>query len=154
MLDTPFITRTDPVQAAVIRLDIPRAEIVHVMGPGMQELIATTSAQGIGPAGRCYSYHVRMLPERFDFEIGVPVSAPVTPAGRVRPGALPAARVARAVLHGPFDGLPAAWGQLMAWIEVQGLHKAPGLWEVYLSGPDLDPDPSTWRTELNQPLTD
>jgi effector-binding domain-containing protein len=154
MLDTPFIARTDPVQAAVIRLDIPRAGIVHVMGPGMAELIATTSAQGVGPAGPCYSHHFRMLPERFDFEIGVPVSAPVTPAGRVQRGLLPAARVARAVLHGSYDGLPAAWGQLMAWIETQGLSKAPGLWEVYVSGPDRDPDPSSWRTELNQPLTD
>ncbi|ATQ73095.1 AraC family transcriptional regulator [Massilia violaceinigra] len=154
MLDTPYITRTDPVQAAVIRLDIPRAEIVHVMGPGMAELLATTAAQGVGPAGRCYSHHFSMQSDRFDFEIGVPVSAPVTPAGRVQPGVLPAARVARAVLHGPYDALPGAWGQLMAWIEAQGLSKAPGLWEVYVSGPDLDPDPSTWRTELNQPLTD
>ncbi|MDQ1835035.1 GyrI-like domain-containing protein [Massilia scottii] len=154
MLDTPYITRTDPLQAAVIRLDIPRAEIVHVMGPGMAELLATTAAQGVGPDGRCYSHHFSMQSDRFDFEIGVPVSAPVTPAGRVQPGALPAARVARAVLHGSYDALPGAWGQLMAWIEAQGLSKAPGLWEVYVSGPDLDPDPSTWRTELNQPLTD
>lgn len=154
MLDTPYITHADPVQAAVIRFDIPRAEIMHVMGPGMAELMSTAAAQDIGPAGRCYSYHFRMQPDRFDFEIGVPVSSPVAPAGRVQPGALPAARVARAVLHGPYDGLPDAWGQLMAWIEAQGLRKAPGLWEVYVSGPDLDPDPSSWRTELNQPLTD
>lgn len=154
MLDTPYLTRSDPLQAAVIRLNIPRADIVHVMGPGIEELIATTAAQGIGPAGPCYAHHFCMPSDRFDFEIGVPVSAPVTPSGRVQPGSLPAVRVARAVMHGPYDGLPAAWGQFMAWIEAQGLKKAPGLWEVYVSGPDRDPDPSTWRTELNQPLAD
>lgn len=28
------------------------------------------------------------------------------------------------------------------------------LWECYLTGPASSPDPSTWRTELNKPLTD
>ncbi len=29
---------------------------------------------------------------------------------------------------------------------------APWIWEVYLTDPRTNPDPSTWRTELNQPL--
>jgi effector-binding domain-containing protein len=152
MLDTPHITDTAAQDAAVIRLTIPRADIRHVMGPGIEEIIATVSAQGIGPAGPVFSHHFAMHPDTFDFEIGVPVSAPVTPAGRVKPGQLPAARVVRTVLHGNYDGLPGGWGEFMAWIDKEGLVKAPDLWEVYVKGPHSDPDPSTWRTELNQPL--
>jgi hypothetical protein len=36
-----------------------------------------------------------MSPDIFDFELGVKVSTPVKPTGRVKPGELPAAKVAR-----------------------------------------------------------
>ncbi|MCC6070583.1 GyrI-like domain-containing protein [Massilia sp. GCM10020059] len=152
MLETPHITQSAPQQAAVIHLTIPRDQIRAVMGPGIQEVIDTVVAQGIGPAGPVFSHHFSMQPDTFDFEIGVPVSRPVAPTGRVKPGELPGAKVARTVLHGGYEALPDGWGQFMAWVDEEGLPKAPDLWEVYVKGPNLDPDPSTWCTELNQPL--
>jgi effector-binding domain-containing protein len=152
MLDSPHFTRTDPCRTAVIHLTIPRSQIQQVMGPGIQELMATVAAQGIGPAGPWFSHHLAMHPDTFDFEIGVPVTRAVTPAGRVKPGSLPGGPVARAVLHGNYDGLGAGWEALRAWIAAEGRQTAPDLWEVYVKGPDSDPDPATWRTELNQPL--
>ena len=152
MLDTPHITHTDACQTAVIHLTIPRAEIRHVMGPGIQELMATVAAQGIAPAGAWFSHHFAMHPDTFDFEIGVPVASPVTPAGRVRPGSLPGGQVARTVLHGNYDGLGAGWGEFLGWIADNGHQGAPDWWEVYVQGPESEPDPATWRTELNKPL--
>ena len=152
MLDTPHLTRLDPCQTAVIHLTIPRADIRQVMGPGIAELMATLAAQGIKPAGPLFSHHLAMHPDTFDFEIGVPVAGPVTPAGRVMPGALPGGPVARAILHGNYEGLAGGWGEFLAWIGSNGGQAAPYLWEVYLKGPESDPDPATWRTELNQPL--
>ena len=152
MLDTPHITHHDGCQTAVIRLTIPRAEIAKVMGPGIRELMGVVAAQGIGPTGPWFSHHLAMHPDTFDFEIGVPVSAPVTPVGRVTASSLPATPVARTVLHGNYDRLPGGWGEFMGWIAAQGHATAPDLWEVYVTGPDADPDPSNWRTELNKPL--
>jgi effector-binding domain-containing protein len=154
MLDDPQIVRTDPKIAAIIRLTIPRSEIRNVMGPGIAELMAAVAAQGIAAAGPIFSHHLRMDPDTFDFEIGVPVSAPISAAGRVRAGQLPAARVARTVYHGPYEGLAAAWAEFDAWIAAERYAAAPDLWECYLSGPDSDPDPAAWRTELNRPLTE
>lgn len=153
MIDTPQITQTSAQLTAVIRLTIPRVEIRNVMGPGISELMAAVAAQGIAPAGPWYTHHLRMDPEIFDFEIGVPVTAPVAPAGRVVPGQLPATTVARTVYHGPYEGLGPAWGEFMAWIEEKGHKQAPDLWECYVLGPESNPDPAAWRTELNRPLT-
>jgi effector-binding domain-containing protein len=152
MLDTPQIVQTAVQQAAVIRLTIPREEIRNVMGPGIGEVMAAVAAQGIGPAGPVFSYHLRMDPDSFDFEIGVPVTKPVTPVGRVQPGQLPATKVARTVYRGPYEGLGAAWGEFGAWIKANGHEPAPDLWECYVSGPESSPDPATWRTELNRRL--
>jgi effector-binding domain-containing protein len=154
MLDSPQVTKTDAQETAVIRLTIPRAEIRNVMGPGIGELMATVAAQGIATAGPWFTHHLRMDPEVFDFEIGVPVTASVAPAGRVKAGRLPAAKVARTVYHGPYEGLGAAWGELDAWIAGEG-HKVKGdLWEIYVAGPESSPDPASFRTELNRPLAD
>lgn len=152
MIETPHITQTSTQQTAVVRLTVPRSEIQHVMGPGISEVMAAIAAQGIAPAGPWFSHHLKMDPEVFDFEIGVPVTAPVTPTGRVQPGELPAATVARTVYHGPYEGLGAAWGELMAWIEANGQTPAPNLWECYAVGPETTTDPGGWRTELNRPL--
>lgn len=152
MLETPYLTKVDAQQTAVIRLNIARDQIQSVMGPGIGELMAAVKAQGIGPTGPWFSHHFAMHPDTFDFEIGVPVSGPVTPVGRVQAGSLPSAKVARAVLHGNYTSLGNAWGELLKWVEGQGHNVHPELWEVYVKGPEADSDPASWRTELNKPL--
>jgi effector-binding domain-containing protein len=114
--------------------------------------MAAIAAQGVAPAGPWFTHHLKVPDETFDFEIGVPVAASVAPAGRVQPGELPAATVARTVYHGPYEGLATAWGQFMAWIDARGHAPAPDLWECYVAGPEASPDPANWRTELNRPL--
>ena len=153
MLDRPQIVQTGVQLTAIIPLTIPRAEIRHVMGPGIAELMAAVAAQGIGPAGPVFSHHLRMDPDTFDFEIGVPVRTAVSPAGRVKASQLPATTVARTVYHGPYEGLGPAWAEFGAWIAAEGRTPATDLWECYVAGPESNPDPSTWRTELNRPLT-
>jgi effector-binding domain-containing protein len=153
MLDQPEIVRTAAQSTAVLRLTIPRTEIQNVMGPGYREVMAAVAAQGIAPVGPWFTHHLRMDPDTFDFEIGVPVATPVAAAGRVKPGRLPAATVARTVYRGRYEGLPAAWGEFMAWVAAQGHTPAADLWEIYVAGPESSPDPADWRTELNRPIT-
>ena len=152
MIDTPAITATEAQPTAVIHLTIPRAEIQQAMGPAHQELFAALAAQGVTPLGAWFSHHFRMDPATFDFEVGVPVSAPITPTGRVTNSHLPAARVARTVYHGGYEGLGAAWGELEQWIKGERLESAPELWEIYAAGPESGSNPAGWRTELNRPL--
>ena len=151
MLETPRITHVDACQTAVIHLTIPRRDRCchrawHRRTNGCRQCAE------IGPTGPWFSHHLAMHPDTFDFEIGVPVSAAVSPVGRVMPGSLPGQRVARTVLHGNYEGLGDGWGAFMGWIQAQGHATAPDLWEVYAKGPQSDPDPASWRTELNKPL--
>lgn len=152
MLDKPQIVRTEAQLTTVIRLTIPRAEIQSVMGPAISEVMAVIAVQGIVPAGPVFSHHLRMDPDIFDFEVGVPVIAPVSATGRVKASQLPALTVARTVYHGPYEGLGSAWGDLIEWITTEGHDPAPDLWECYVAGPESNPNPATWRTELNRPL--
>ncbi|MES2319221.1 MAG: GyrI-like domain-containing protein [Pseudomonadota bacterium] len=152
MIATPHITHAEAQPAAVIRLAIARSEIQSVMGPAIDDVLAAVQAQGLSPAGPVFAHHYAITAETFDFDVGVPVSGPFTPAGRVKAGEQPGGRVARTVFHGNYSGLHGAWGEFKGWLEAEGHATAPDLWEVYASGPESDPDPASWRTELNKPL--
>jgi effector-binding domain-containing protein len=152
ILDGPQILRTAAQPVALLHLTVPRAEIQKVMGPGLHELMAAVAAQGVAVTGPWFTHHVKMDPAVFDFEIGVPVAAPVSPAGRMKPGTRPAATMARTVYRGGYEGLGAAWGTFDAWIKAEGHKAAQDLWERYVNGPESGTDPTTYRTELNRPL--
>ena len=83
MLDTPQFIQTDEQLTAVIHLIIPRAEISHVMGPAIAELMSTIAGQEATITGPCFSYHQKRPTDIFDFEVGFPVSRLITAAGRV-----------------------------------------------------------------------
>jgi effector-binding domain-containing protein len=160
MIEPPEIVEADAQAAAVIHVTTPRDQIQAVMPPAIHEVIDAVSDQGVGPAGPVFAHHLSMPTDEFDFEVGVPVSGPVAPTGRVRPGQLPAATVVRTVYKGPYEGLPEAWREfgeraereLGDRLKAEGLRPGRTLWERYVAGPESSPDPSAWRTELNRPL--
>lgn len=152
MLENPQITRTVAQDTAIIPITIPREQMCEAMAPGMQELMAAISAQGIAPTGPWFTHHLRMSPDIFDFEISMPVASPVSPVGRVKPSQWPEMTVARTVYQGPYEGLGEAWSEFMEWIEANGHTPAEDLWESYLVGPQSGDDSSKYRTELSRPL--
>ena len=152
MIDTPEVVESQEWRTAVIRIKVPRAEMMKVMGPAMREVKEAAAAQGVAAAGPLFSHHFRMDPEVFDFEVGVPVAEPVQSDGRLEAGTLPAMRVARTVYHGGYEGLGAAWGEFKKWIAEQKVQTRGDLWEVYVKGPESGNDPQEWQTELNWPL--
>jgi effector-binding domain-containing protein len=152
MIDTPRITETAERPTAYVHLAIPFSEIRAQMGPALAEVQAALEAQGITPAGPWLTHHRQAPDEGFDVEVSIPTDRPVTPTGRVRAGVLPAGKVARTVYRGGYEGLGEGWGELMDWIEAEGLKPADNLWEVYAVGPAEADEESAWQTELNRPL--
>ncbi len=152
VIDAPQIVQTEAQLAAMIHITVKREEIRLVMGPGIQEVMGALAAQGIAPTGPWFTHHLKMSPDIFDFEICVPVATPVAAVGRVKPGELRAAKVARTLYRGSYEGLGDAWKELSAWITAQGHTTAPGLLERYIKGPESGSDPSGWCTELNKVL--
>ncbi|MEZ5429585.1 MAG: GyrI-like domain-containing protein [Verrucomicrobiales bacterium] len=99
-----------------------------------------------------FAHHSRITPEVFDFEVGVPVSGPLLPVGRVRAGELPGALVLRTIYTGPYEELHDAWREFKDWVGRNGYEVSSHPWETFLSDSGKDLDPSTYRTELNFPL--
>ena len=152
MIGPPQILQTTAQLTAFIHVTVSWEGIRDVMGPDIGELLAGIAAQDIAPTGPVFTHHLRRPTDTIDFEISVPVSAPVAASGRVQPGTWPAMKMARTIYHGDYEGLGDAWGEFLDWIEANGLTQAPDLYECYVTGPEADPDPAAWRTELSRPL--
>lgn len=152
MIETPIITYSTARLTAIIHLDIPRSEMQQVFPLAVNELLSVLSAQFIVPQGSAFAHHLVMTPDRFNFELGFFINMPVQASGRVQAGQLPAVKVARGVYQGNYDGLPAAWGEFMVWMDANGHTPAADLWEWYQIGPHISTNVADWRTELNRPI--
>jgi effector-binding domain-containing protein len=149
MIHTPNIITTADQQYAALHLTVARNEIQKIMGPSLREVYAEVAAQGLSPAGPWFTHHLQRPNPVFDFEVCVPISTKIENRGRIEAKVWTAMTVARTELCGNYTGLAAAWGELAAWTEKQGLKTAADLWEVYTMGPESSDDPADWRTEMN-----
>lgn len=154
MIEKPQVIDTAAQQVATLHIETSRLKMQHVMGPGIAETMAAVKAQAIAPTGPWFAHHLKMTPESFDFDICVPVSAPATAVGRVKPWQRPALKVVRTIYYGPYEGLGEAWHEFDGWVETNGYKTAADLYECYLVGPEASPDPTEWRTELSRPLVE
>lgn len=158
MIETPEIVQSPRQTVAVIHITCPRDKIQAKVAPAIKEVLAALAAEGQRPIGPMFMHHLTMSKAQFDVELGFPTGAPISPSGRVRPSELPAARVARTIYRGPYEGLHSAWDafgkRLISEKLVDPAVLAPiqTLWERYLVGPEASSDASQWRTELNLPL--
>ncbi|MEV6255849.1 MULTISPECIES: GyrI-like domain-containing protein [unclassified Nocardia] len=146
LLDVPEVT------TAVIRDRVPPAGLRDFFDRSFRILPEVVAGQGATIEGPAFCVYRAESDATLDLEVGFAVDRGLRPERDVRAGCLPAGRVARIVHAGGFDGLAAAWEHLRAWIDEQGLAAEPLRWEVYLTKPAPDMDPTDLRTELNWPV--
>ena len=148
-----FATREIDSQPIVgIRATTTMEAIKQVIGALFGEVMEYLNGNGLAPAGMPFTIYHEMDAERLEMECGMPVASAVEGTERVRPGELPAGKVATVTHMGPYEQLGQTWSALMKWMEEEGLHAAGAPWEVYVTVPGEEPDPSKWRTDIFFPI--
>jgi len=118
------------------------------------EVGGVIQAQGAAMAGPPFSrYHtIDVAANTIDLEAGIPLKAAITASGRVKASELPAGKAAMTWHTGSYHELQKSYDRLGAWMKQQGLEARGGFWEIYWTDPGLEPDPSTWRTQIFWPV--
>jgi effector-binding domain-containing protein len=137
---------------AVLREQVAMSELPEFFQRAFEEVMAAVQAQNIPCVGPPFGKYYGMPGETVDLEAGFPVAAAVAPTGDVVPSTLPGGPVVEAVHVGPYDTLEQTYGELESWMEEQDLRGADVMWESYLSDPEAEPDPATWRTLICVPV--
>ena len=136
---------------ATARETVGRDDVPAAIGRILQAVSHAVSKQGASTAGPPFArYH--SFGATVDLEAGMAVTAPIQPDGDVRPSQLPAGPAAIAVHVGPYEGLPATYAAIEAWIASTSHAASGGPWEIYLTDPSQEPDSSRWITEVIHPL--
>lgn len=150
---TTFTVETvEPQQAAVVRAEVPMAQLRDVFDRGFAAVMQVMQSQGVAIVGPPFGYYPRMPGETVAVLVGFPVARPIAAEGEVEPFELPGGPAVTATHVGSYEALAETYEQLMAWTADEGLTLAERMWESYLSDPRTEPDPNTWRTLIVWPI--
>lgn len=150
---TTFTVETiAPQHTAVVRADVPMAELPAVFDRAFHEVMRAVTAQGLTVTGPPFGFYPRMPAATVEVAAGFPVSAPMAPDGDVTAMELPGGRVITGIHVGRFEELERTYRELTEWAASQGLQLAEGMWESYLTDPSVQPDPASWRTAITWPI--
>ena len=148
-----FEIREVPHQhTAVVHLHCRPEAISAAMGESFGKVFAAIGKAGAIPAGPVFARYFDFGREDVDFECGAVVAAPLPGDGEVQAGELGGGEAAVGVHTGPYDTLHETYSAMRAWIAGQGRAPSTVMWEVYLSDPEHEPDPSKWQTEVYWPV--
>jgi effector-binding domain-containing protein len=139
---------------ATVRITCDVDKVSATLATILPEVGGVIQAQGAEMTGPPFArYHVIDVERgKIDLEAGITVKAPITPSGRVKPSELPAGRAAMTWHVGSYHQLQESYDRLAAWMKAETLTARGGFWETYWTDPGLEPDPSTWRTQILWPV--
>ncbi|MFV2062108.1 MAG: GyrI-like domain-containing protein [Chloroflexota bacterium] len=136
---------------ASVRESIARNDITEALGRIYREVNEALAKQGVEPNGAPFArYHE--FGQKVDLEAGLPVASPIVREDEVKPSELPGGPAAVAVHAGPYEGLSTTYDAIEAWMKSTNRSANGGPWEVYLTDPSSEPDPTKWLTQILWPL--
>lgn len=150
------LINAEPVHAAVVKYKTPVAKIPENMGKAFGSVASYLESKHLAPSAMPFSMYLSMSPDNDgEWEVisGMPVDAEITKENDVEPFDLPAGKVAVATHIGPYDTLEKTYSKVDHWIKKHHLKPAGMMWEYYFNGPNSEPDPSKWRTDIYWPVT-
>ncbi len=142
----------EPQEAIAVRGEVPVTDLPAFFERAFNEAAEAANACGIAITGPPFGFYPRTPTQTVAVEAGFPVSGPAQAHGNAHRFVLPGGRVVQAVHVGPYDTMEETYMALQSWMAERGLQPAGGMWECYLSDPELERDPATWRTRIVCPI--
>ncbi|MFC5821044.1 GyrI-like domain-containing protein [Nonomuraea harbinensis] len=157
--ETVAFKTLSPQPVISVRRTVPVAELPQTQAESLTALWTHLGELGVGPAGSPYVRYHTFGETETDVEVGVPVQDAAAGMGEVAAGELPGGPAVTTWHLGAHDRLAGAYERLTAWTGAAPYEPEGGAWEVYTwidlahrPDPAAWPAPSTWRTQLVQPL--
>lgn len=146
------IVELGPQNALAVKDEVSHQEIPKRMGEIFGELMSFMQRNRIQAAGPPFVLYHSWSGAKTVMEVGFPVASPVKGEGRVQPMTLPAGKVVTGVHNGPYDKLMVSYARMQKWMEAKGVKPAGKMWEVYMTDPAIEKDPTKYVTQLFWPV--
>ncbi len=157
MIDSPRVEIRSPLRLVELRRDVV-IPFSDVAGPTIGQLFDLLNQHAIEPLGPLLFHYWRIVMPELTVGFGVPVAEDCIVPDSLTEAVLPGGRYATLTYFGPYEGLVEATATLLAFIahsgdapdferRADGEHFA-GRFELYPNGPDDEPDPARWETQI------
>jgi effector-binding domain-containing protein len=131
---------------AIVHAQIKSTQLPAFDSHALRRVLAAMEAQGTTPGGEPFAYNHGVADGTVDIEAGFPILGMFQPSGDVVPGELPGGRTVTGVHLGPYETLSRTYAEMSAWATANGMKPTGSMWEVYLTDPEREPDPTRWRS--------
>jgi len=138
----------EPRPTAVVRGRVKLQDLPAFFAHSLPLVLQAIEAQGVRPGGEPFAYYRGVPNGSVDVEAGFPVLGAFTSTGAIALGELPGGRVVTGLHLGPYFSVGQTYARMTAWAVAHGLRPTADTWEVYLTDPEREPDPTHWRTGL------
>ncbi|GHG56105.1 hypothetical protein GCM10012320_28190 [Sinomonas cellulolyticus] len=144
------ISSTDLTEqpTAVVRATVRTDELRPFFDGVFGKVVAAVQSAGARVVGPPFAMYHGMPTETIDVEAGFPVAGPFADGGGVTASVLPGGPAVQAMHIGPYEGLSETYREMTEWMRSKGLTPGESMWEVYLSDPEAESDPASWRTQV------
>lgn len=149
---SPTIVELEPQDAIAVHGEVIIADMPTFFQAAFMSSFQAAADTGVEIVGPPFGFYPEMPTDTVVIEAGFPVSAPVTTSGEVHPLVLPGGRAIEVIHVGPFETMEKTYAALQTWMEANGIRPAAGMWEVYLTDPQVEPDQSKWQTKIVWPI--
>jgi effector-binding domain-containing protein len=149
---SPEIVELEPQDVIAVRGVVAFADLPEFFAAAFTDAAEAAKASGVAIVGPPIGFYPEMPTETVVVEAGFPVSGPAQPHGNAHRLVLPGGRAVQAMHVGPYEAMDQTYAELRAWLADHDLRPAFGVWECYLSDPEVERDPATWRTLIVWPI--
>lgn len=152
MIDNCEIKKQQAQPVMSIRTRTSMQNLPLVLGKGFGDVVNYIIGQGAQPQGPPFVAYYNLDMENLDIEIGFPVAKKLPGAGEIKPGKIPAGKVASCVYTGPYgEEMKAAYDALHKLMAEKGYESTGTVYEIYYNSP-MDTPPSELKTMIIFPL--
>ncbi len=142
--------QAQPVMSVRMRTAVQ--DLPNVLGKAFGDVAGYIVGQGMQPIGPPFVAYYNMEMQDLDIEVGFPVAKKLPGAGEVKPGEIPAGKVATCVYTGPYgEGLKGAYEALYRLMAEKGHAPKGTAYEIYFNSP-MDTPPEKLQTQIVFPL--
>ena len=126
----------------------------QVMGKGFGELMGFVKANKLKCTGAPFAIYIKYDTVTMNsvFDMGISVEKADKGKGRVKIENLPAMNVVKAYYFGPYDKTGDTYKFLHQYVKEAELEMTGGPWEVYITDPMTEKDPSKVETDILFPV--
>ncbi len=130
---------------SVAKLD----EMENAMGEAFGQLMQAGAANMSGPP---FAIWYKWEGDEFEFDNCIPVSGNVAVTGDIKKIKTYEGKAAKVTHTGSYESTQFSWMALQEYMEANSLVENGPPYEVYITDPGQEPDPTKWVTELYWPI--